>query len=197
MEKLPDSIDKNDVAAALAWLRDRARLRQIDVVERVRAAGGSVSEVSIRKYEGGNHRPSAPMLEQLLTALGSDRAEFDGLLEHRPWELPDAPAASRARSRHTPTAAPFTPPTFSASPRGTLRSAANFAPQVRSLYDDHAPMVFGAVQEPAAPSPSPESWAGPPRELGEIAELRDIYARLPQSARDELLARARQLDPRR
>ena len=85
-----------ELGQALAWLRDRARLTQ-----RAAAESAGVSRIYLQKLEGGERSPSLATLEAVLTALGSDRDELEGLLVSRPWaSAPPRPVVrSRARAR--------------------------------------------------------------------------------------------------
>jgi transcriptional regulator with XRE-family HTH domain len=85
-----------ELGQALAWLRDRARLTQ-----RAAAESAGVSRIYLQKLEGGDRSPSLATLEAVLTALGSDRDELEGLLASRPWGSapPRAVVRSRARAR--------------------------------------------------------------------------------------------------
>jgi len=85
-----------ELGQALAWLRDRARLTQ-----RAAAESAGVSRIYLQKLEGGERSPSLAALEAVLTALGSDRDELEGLLVSRPWaSAPPRPVVrSRARAR--------------------------------------------------------------------------------------------------
>jgi len=85
-----------ELGQALAWLRDRARLTQ-----RAAAESAGVSRIYLQKLEGGERSPSLATLEAVLTALGSDRDELEGLLASRPWaSAPPRPVVrSRAQAR--------------------------------------------------------------------------------------------------
>jgi transcriptional regulator with XRE-family HTH domain len=147
---------------ALAWLRDRARLTQ-----RAAAAEAGLSRIYLQKLEGGERAPSPDKLDDLLRALGSNRAELEGLLEAQPWAA--APPRRAVRSR-----AP-------ARPEAYVRAA-------------EAALAGGAWSNPVAVQPA---TTPPPSLAGELAELRDHYLNLPPEGRRELLEEARRLRYRR
>jgi transcriptional regulator with XRE-family HTH domain len=78
-------LDQPALGRALAWLRARMRLTQREVVERVQRRGETLSEVYYQALETGKRRPRLPKLDAILAALGSDRAELEGLLASAPW----------------------------------------------------------------------------------------------------------------
>jgi hypothetical protein len=105
--------DEPDLARALAWLRARVRLTQRQVDERVREQQGArppaeretLSEVFYQALETGKRKPRLAKLEAILAALGSDRAELEGLVASRPWEH-EPPTRARIRA-HTPKPAAY------------------------------------------------------------------------------------------
>jgi transcriptional regulator with XRE-family HTH domain len=147
---------------ALAWLRDRARLTQ-----RAAAAEAGLSRIYLQKLEGGERAPSPEKLDDLLRALGSDRAELEGLLEAQPWAA--APPRRAVRSR-----AP-------ARPEEYVRAA-------------EAALAGGTWSSRVAVEPAAIQ---PPSVAGELAELRDHYLNLSPESRRELLEEARRRRYRR
>jgi transcriptional regulator with XRE-family HTH domain len=89
-------LEHPELGRALAWLRARVRLTQREVVERVQRQGDTLSEVYYQALETGKRRPRLPKLEAILSALGSNHEELEGLLASAPW---DHTPPTRARIR--------------------------------------------------------------------------------------------------
>lgn len=168
-----DKFEHPALAPALAWLRTRVRLTQEQVAERAQDRGDSLSAVYYRFCEQGKRSPSSSMLDTMLTALGSDRQELEGLLEHKPWNYATSDDSYRLR-RETPKA-------FLATPECRASMAADFSslrPQsVNSVHSD----VLGSVSHTETPS----------QVYGELSELTNIFVNLPRSDQLSLLGHAR------
>jgi transcriptional regulator with XRE-family HTH domain len=87
-----DRYEHPELAAALRHLRTRAGLTRAQVAER---AGGQLSAVYLAQCEAdpstaSARTPSKAKLDVMLTALGSNRGEFEALLAERPWAAPVA-----------------------------------------------------------------------------------------------------------
>lgn len=85
-----DTFQHPELGQALRFLRARSGLSQARLAERVTARGGRVTPVWLSRIEsaadrGGSVYPSVVLLDRILTALGSDRAELERLLGERPW----------------------------------------------------------------------------------------------------------------
>jgi transcriptional regulator with XRE-family HTH domain len=88
------------LGSVLRALRERASLTQREVCERVVARGGHLGVTWLSRLERGLEAPSRQLLDLILTALGSSRAELESLLE-RPASAPStAPEAMSALSVH-------------------------------------------------------------------------------------------------
>ena len=147
---------------ALAWLRDRGRLTQ-----RAAAAEAGLSRIYLQKLEAGERAPSPAKLDDLLSALGSNRDELEGLLIARPWAA--------------------------APPRRAVRSRAPARPEEYARAAESA-LTDGPWSSPVAVAAAPTDGLSV---AGELAELRDHYLNLPPESRRELLEEARRRRYRR
>jgi transcriptional regulator with XRE-family HTH domain len=105
---------------ALRWLRHRAKLTQSETVERVRDAGGQMSDIYYSQCERGVKAPSEHLLDKILAALQSDTKELAQLTQSPPWQQ-KSPSRSYRMQRLTPK--PMTTTSFLAS-----SSSANLDP---------------------------------------------------------------------
>lgn len=168
--------------AALRWLRERMRLTQTEVAERVREAGGQLSEVHYRQLERGRRGSSPSTLALVLEALGSDQLEFQGLLKTQPWEV---------RSSSSTGTGGWRPRSNSAKPDALYGA---IAPESK-LLDRSSRLGSGPDSarrlRSAIPAPRSVSSAVPEglnEELAEvIAEAREVYGIYISASRNDQL----------
>lgn len=84
-----DRYEHPELSPALRYLRAGAGLSRAQVAAR---AGGRLSAVYLAQCEAdpataSARTPSKAKLDVMLTALGSNRAEFEALLAERPWAV--------------------------------------------------------------------------------------------------------------
>lgn len=120
------------LAQALRYLRLRAQLTQQAVCELVRASGGELSAIYLSMLERGRRNPSPEMLDRLLAALHSDRAELTELYREQPWMSVRSMAASSA-----PRMRPH-PPTPSASAHAQWSDNVTVASRADTSFDELA-----------------------------------------------------------
>jgi nitroreductase len=114
------------------------------------------------------------MLDTMLTALGSERQELEGLLAHQPWQFGEVEDRYRLR-RETPKAFLATP-----SARG-VASPDWPSPQSQIVNSLTSGQALGAQAYNETSS----------QVTGELAELTDIFVNLPRSDQLSLLGHAR------
>jgi transcriptional regulator with XRE-family HTH domain len=139
-----DKYEHPELSRALTWLRLRARLTQDQVARKVTASGESLAASYYSELERGEIKrkdkkgqqlsrpvyPSTQKLDAILTALGSDRTELEGLLASTPWQL--------------------SPPSRARSLKNSMVMDKSFSlsgPELSSEYADYEPKVRGEVSQ--------------------------------------------------
>lgn len=177
------------VGRALAWLRQRSNLRQVDVGLRLHDQGEGVSAVWLSQVERGHRQPSWKLVHALLRAYGVTLAEFDVLLDEQPWQPGRvAPASFGATYRSIAGAA--SAGIDRAARRPPEPAAGPDKPMSRQMLGA-APA--GARSAQPRPQPQPQPQVAAPSNAGELAQLLEAFLALAPSQRLQAIAAVRSL----